>query len=80
MLCQEALHRPATRAAALQAEGDEHRGDGAGRRQGRGHQAAQGPGRHPGLRAPRRQGEESHRGDGPHGAAHCAVKAEIRRN
>ena len=67
--------RPAPGETHLQAEDDEHRGEGARGGQGGGDQAAQGPGRHQGVRPPGQQGEEPRGGDGPHGAAHRALKA-----
>jgi len=76
MLRQEALQRPAAGETHLQAEDDEHRGEGARGGQGGGDQAAQGPGRHQGVRPPGQQGEEPRGGDGPHGAAHRALKAK----
>lgn len=75
MLCEEALQRPAPGETHLQAEDDEHRGEGARRCQGGGQQAAQGAGRHQGFRPQGRQAEEPRGGDGPHGATHRALKA-----
>lgn len=66
--------RPAPGETHLQAEDNEHRGEGARGGQGGGHQAAQGARRHQGFCPQGRQAEEPRGGDGPDGAAHRALK------
>ena len=75
IICLYLQQRPAPRETHLQAEDNEHWGEGARGGQGGGHQAAQGAWRHQGVPPKKRKGEEPRGGDGPDGATHCALKA-----
>ena len=75
IICLYLQQRPAPRETHLQAEDNEHRGEGARGGQGGGHQAAKGARRHQGIRPQGWQAEEPGGGDGPDGATHRALKA-----